>query len=185
METKIAIVLAINTAAFLGYLALSIFILVRLHFRLDTVSLISISAVLLVLLCNFVDWLVFVLMGYGEPGVFPTHTTAAIFIILNAFGSTLFHIIGYFFCFEMRFVHEQIKSSSYDEFVSRQAKVKRLRDLFLILALAMQIMFLGLIYKRYYLLSPEDHLGTPFYVAYMVQELIKVIMDIYILKIMF
>jgi len=71
METKIAVALAINTATFLGYLFLAIFILVKLRCGLDKVSLVSMVAALSVLTTNFACWLVYVLLGYGAPGVEP------------------------------------------------------------------------------------------------------------------
>lgn len=45
----------------------------------------------------------------------------------------------------------------------------------------MQVLFLGLIYKKYFL----EQIGMGFVITYALHELIKVILDVYILKIMF
>jgi hypothetical protein len=37
----------------------------------------------------------------------------------------------------MKFVHEQIKSESYDDFKARESRVRKLRNLFMILAVAL------------------------------------------------
>ena len=120
METKFAIVLAVNTACFLGYLCLSLIILIRLRFRLDTVSLVSIAAMLLVLTSNFISWLVFVLKGYGGKGANPSQQTQMAFIFVFEIAAVIYNIVGYFFCFETKFAQEQINSTSFADYVARQ-----------------------------------------------------------------
>jgi hypothetical protein len=61
----------------------------------------------------------------------------AVFIFIDAISTSIFHINAYFFCFEMKFVHEQIKSESYDDFKARESRVRKLRNLFMILAVAL------------------------------------------------
>jgi len=136
MELKIALVLATSTVNFIAYLCLSLFILIRLRFRLDTVSLVSIAAMLLVLMSNFIEWLVFVLLGYGDSGSVSLEKTPLAFIYVNEIATVAYTIVGYFFCFETKLAHEQIKSTSFDDFHARQSRVRLLRNLFMILAVA-------------------------------------------------
>ena len=61
----------------------------------------------------------------------------AVFVIIDALTTCIFQVNAYFFCFEMKFVHEQIKSESYDDFKARQSKVRKLRNFILILDVAL------------------------------------------------
>lgn len=81
----------------------------------------------------------------------------------------------------MKFVHEQIKSTSFEDYVARQSRVKKLRNLFIALGVSMQVLTIGLISKIYFI----GQIGMGFFITYTLNELIKVILDMYILKIMF
>ncbi len=67
VEPKYALIFSVNTIAFVLYLALALLILIKVQFKLDKVSIISIAAVLSAFFLRFVSWLVFISLGYGEP----------------------------------------------------------------------------------------------------------------------
>ena len=166
MEDKYVAIFCVNTVNFLVYLALSAFILIKLQFKLDSVSIISMTAVLIGFFCRFTSWLIYLIMGYAHEGSQPTAKVAAVFLLIDALSTSIFHINAYFFCFEMKFVHEQIKSESFEDFKARESRVRRLRNLFMVLAIALQLAFLAFVFKRYYLEKPEENFGTPVYIAY-------------------
>ncbi len=60
-------ILAVKTAAFVLYLVLALVILIKVQFKLDKVSILTITAVLFAFFCRFMSWLVFISLGYGEP----------------------------------------------------------------------------------------------------------------------
>jgi hypothetical protein len=108
MEAKYAVIFALNTSYFLLYLALFIFIVIKLEFKLDKVTLYSAIGVLLGLLCRFSTSLVYVINGYGEPNVQVDAYVVSWIILIDALSTSVFHIIAYFFNFEMKFVQVQI-----------------------------------------------------------------------------
>ena len=60
-------ILAVKTAAFVLYLVLALVILIKVQFKLDKVSILTITVVLFAFFCRFMSWLVFISLGYGEP----------------------------------------------------------------------------------------------------------------------
>jgi hypothetical protein len=66
-EPKYVLILAVKTAAFVLYLVLALVILIKVQFKLDKVSILTITAVLFAFFCRFMSWLVFISLGYGEP----------------------------------------------------------------------------------------------------------------------
>ena len=135
METKYAVIFALNTTYFLLYLALLIFIFIKLRFKLDNVTIFSTIGVLLGLLCRFSTTLVFVLKGYGELNAKRDMKVISWLLLIDALSTSIFHLIAYNFCFEMKFVQVQVKSKSFDDFKARESKVRKLRNLFMIVAI--------------------------------------------------
>ncbi len=120
MEPKYAVIFALNTSYFLLYLALLIFIFIKLKFKLDKVTIFSTIGVLLGLLCRFSTTLVFVLNGYGEPNAKKDMNVISKLLIIDALSTSIFHLIAYIFNFEMKFVQVQVKSKSFDDFKARE-----------------------------------------------------------------
>ena len=170
-----------NTIVFTLYTALSSTILLKMRFKLDRVSICSIFAVFLSFLIRFANWIVFKLQNFGrfeDPNAKPQFTPY--FMLVDSAATTVFLLNAYFFAFEMKAVHEQIKSKSYAEFVVRNRNVKRVRLLFFALAIAAHMLLIGIVIKRFYYNNPEEYFTSPLYIVFIVTVCIRLIMDMYV-----
>lgn len=100
----------VNSATFILYAILASTVIAKLRFKLDRVSILSMMAVLLSFLVRFINWLVF---AFKTKGFFDNSQEIEIkptFLMIDAAATCVFHMNAYFFSFEMKSVHEQIKS---------------------------------------------------------------------------
>ena len=101
-----------NMSVFTLYSSLASFILLRFYSSLDRVSLLSIGAVWLSFFIRFLNWLIFKVLEFktNEDRVKAYETW---FLMIDSSATTIFLLNAYFFCFEMKSVHEQIISKTY------------------------------------------------------------------------
>jgi hypothetical protein len=134
----------LSTAVFLTYALLATFVLVPLRFKLDKVSIFSMTAVFISFLIRFTNWLVHKLQGFDELAKSSTW-----FLAVDNFATTIFLMNAYFFSFEMKIVHGQIISKSHEEFIGKERRTKKVRDAFMILALVIHIIFIAILIFKY------------------------------------
>lgn len=60
--------------------------------------------------------------------------------------------------------------------------MKRIRNVFLLLALILQGIFFLILYRRFSLEIPEDKFTTPLYLFFIVSTLLRFALDLYVLK---
>ena len=91
----------LSTSVFIIYASLASFVLFSLRFKLDNVSVFSITAAFISFLIRFLNWLIHKLYGFEED---PKASTW--FLAVDNIATTIFMMNAYFFCFEMKIVHE-------------------------------------------------------------------------------
>lgn len=102
------------------------------------------------------------------------------FLFTDSVATCIFHLNAYFFSFEMQSVHVQIMSKTYEEFIIRDLRVKRLRNIFLLTSVLLQAVYFLIIYKRFFLESPEDSFSNPLYIIFLICTALRLLMDIFI-----
>ena len=177
LETSYEVFFWVNAATFVFYISLSSTILIKMKFNLDRISLVAIFAVFISFLVRFVNWLVFRLQhwGRGDNSRFTSY-----FLIVDIVATAIFLLNGYFFTFEMKMVHEQVKSKSYEDFIAREKRVRTIRNIFMSLAILVHAISVLIIVKRYYYASPEDNYLSPFYILFICAVALRLAMDGYV-----
>jgi hypothetical protein len=175
LETSYEVFFWVNAATFVFYISLSSTILIKMKFNLDRISLIAIFAVFISFLVRFVNWLVFKLQhwGHGDNSQFTSH-----FLIVDIVATSIFLLNGYFFTFEMKMVHEQVKSKSYEDFIAREKRVRTIRNIFMSLAILVQA--ISVLITVYYYARPEDNFLSPLYILFICAGALQLAMNGYL-----
>lgn len=171
----------LNTLVFLFYSSISTFVLLKLHFKLDNVSLLSMAAAFTSFLIRFINWLVHKIQGFETQG--DGEEFSATFLTVDTIATTVFLMNAYFFVFEMKIVHEQIKSKSHQEFIKRETRVKRLRNIFMGLAIVIHAVFVFILISKYANSQGESNFSSIFFILFLVAALTRFTMDGYIFMI--
>ena len=137
----------LNTFVFVFYTSLATFVLTKLHFKLDNVSLVSMAAAFISFLIRFINWMVYKIRGFDTQG--NEQQFSAAFLAVDTIATSVFLMNSYFFVFEMKMVHSQILSKSHEEFIAREARNKRLRKFFMILAIVIHLIFVFILITNY------------------------------------
>ena len=95
----------VNTIVFLLYTSVAAWVLVKMRFSLDRVSIWSILAVFFSFLVRFTNWFIFKLQNWGI-GDGKDLDFSHYFILVDASATTVFLLNAYYFGFEIKMVHE-------------------------------------------------------------------------------
>jgi hypothetical protein len=104
---------------------------------------------------------------------------------VDTIATTVFLMNAYFFCFEMKMVHEQIKSNSHGDYIKREARTKMLRNIFMALAIVIHTIFIIILISKYANSQADSNLTSISFFVFVVAAVIRFAMDGYIFKISF
>jgi hypothetical protein len=103
--------------------------------------------------------------------------------LIDTTATTVFLLNAYFFTFEMKSVHEQILSTSYQDFQNREKRVKKTRNIFMIIAITLHAFHVSILIKRFLFNDTEDSISTPIVIIYVISALLRLTMESYIMYI--
>ena len=104
---------------------------------------------------------------------------------MDTIATTVFLMNAYFFCFEMKMVHEQIKSTSHEDYISRETRTKMLRNIFMGLAIVIHTIFIIILISKYANSQTDSNLTSISFFVFVVAAVTRFAMDGYIFKISF
>ena len=94
--------------------------------------------------------------------------------------STIFLLNAYFFCFEVKRVHEQLVSKSYQEYLMRDKRVLKIRTVFLTTAVIIHAYQLLIVIRRFIFHVDTNDWKSPWILVYVLTGFVRLLMDLYI-----